>query len=1357
MDVVSFPSKESGGDDEHKKTRSNDSSQQGLSADHRGYEYFLGELYSFVMEQLTMAFKNERCSNSTESLIKLVLDLIRHSKLETLKYGRAVCFVKEISKGISYILNSSSPKQKLTQYKMSTLVTCLRGLSSLTIRDSKIQCQFSESKSDGIYRPQMLSFKKPKFLCDEHRIPAVRRRCDKAGVNKDRRFYVCGKEKGQRCSYFEWADDGQKQKETKLLKSQFYKIVQEVMLDRLSSSESIYDSLCMLLERELFRDDEGVYEVDILASNTKETNSEGSLLKSFYSVQNMEEDFNDGVFCSKEKLLDVASGESLVKTELAGTHELSMPVRASGDRGALLLEASLDLLKLIADHKTDGISRWFSLLCEISMATNKHSSLRSLATKVLKSLCGDRKQYHYVRDHFTFCFQLTRLYHFSSNILESAMIVKEKTRQCSVNWKGPTTEWSTLGVGDLIGTEFLISEDDLTASNLKGCEKALDDIWTIVKNRGGSWRQFCGLESLPLSQRHNKISTWNKKQHDIERKLSESPPMIVLFWLASSFTGMNQVKIIKLIDFALIDWKKRKTSTKITASSTDEGSYHGKDSEDDMAIGIGFTILKPEDLLLKSAHRQLTVDDIVALSLHLVLSGTTSELRKVAYQIVLKLSQAITSDDCSYLFTNLIGLIENVGLLGKASIEFFNLLQTLSQFLKPNEFVGEMASFVADSFLQQLDAIKYDRSNREWAILETNVGTTITKKKFDLSGCLFCLKPQHYLGARESTNKSSERRLLSNAGRVNGRGGSPVVASRKNSIASRQRWRYEQVSSFSRARLEVLKESFSSNEFNLFYKLRYRVSISDIHLTVSDPRGRFVKTVSVYFTPRPISEHLKSDINSSKWQKIATLNLTRGGLRASVNLSQPIIAANIRVEFTDFYDRPGDKEKGIEGSSVLYCPRCTRPVTNAHGVCVTCGEVAFQCRKCRHINYDRLDAFLCVECGYTCCGSFSFELNSAVVSNAIAIINDKIFDESIEMYKATNSIKEGLKEKLMEKLRCLKEKKENEKIKGDSLYDPVIERAFLGLLPACKEDIKQESRELRVLDQFDKQGSVVKYVANPDKNIGSNGRSSSATDRSDRARSLLRLARQIRSESSSDRRKSTDIIIRHLGRVSLQNLEDDNDLLEILESGNNVTNRSQDDNKSGAEDSDGKEKSKKIEIDECPKIYALFREASRESYELSRRIDAWKCLNSGSLVERTPFDRITQSSFSFSPSHCSACGGSIALHLLVLWLNLFLVAPTQVRVNDNFFGILFQDDAISNSKGLQDIKKQVIISIATNSRRGAEIVLMQLDKRLKASRDMYCADILGKIMEIEGFNMISEYANLAMDILSSGENNTFSM
>ena len=1350
----SLPSQRSGdGHEDHQKVSKlslgeNDGIQKDLSADHRGYEYFLGELFSFVMEQLTFSFKKKRCNSSIETLIKLGLDLIRHSKRDSLKHERAARFVKDLSKGILHILNSSSWKLKLTHHEMSTLVMCLRGLSSLMSLDSNSVHHFPVSKSQAIDRAQALTDQIKKsnhFVCDVHGIPAVRRRCDKAGVNKDRRFYVCGKEKGQRCSYFKWADDGQKKKVTKLPKTRFRKIVQAAMLGCVSSSEeSIYDRLCTLLEGELFGELSGGYDVSILASNTKEKKNEDSRLESFYSVQNMEKDFCDGVFCSKEKLFDLVSGESLVKSELTGTHEPSMPVRAAGDRGALLLEASLDLLTLIADHKVEGISRWFSILCEINLATDKHSSLRSLATRVLKSLCGgNRKKFRSICDHFTFCFQLKKLYHFSCDILESAMVVREKTRLCSDDWKNEAIEWSNLGVGDFIGTQDLISEDDKTELNLKGCGKALDDMWVIIKNRGWSWRQFCGYRSLPLSLRQSNHSKSNKKQISTEKVLSETSPIKVLFWIASTLGGIHQVKVLRMIDFALIDWKERKSSLKITTNN-EERSSHDKDLEDDLAIGVGYAISKPEEVLLKSDSRNLTVNDIIALSLHLVHSGKTIELRRVTYQIVSKLCQCISTEERLYIFQNLVTSIENVGMLGKAGVEFLNLLQYLSQFLKPNDTVGEIANFVVDCFMQQLDAIKYDRSNYEWALLENDDIASMAKKKFDLSGCHFCVKPQHYSGARESTGKSLERRHLPNSTRVTNRSGSAAASNRAGAIASRQKWHYEQASPFSRCRLESLKQSCVSNEFNLFYKLKHRVLISDINLSVSDPRGRYVKILNVYFTSTPLPDSLKSSHYASKWQKIATINLAKGGSRATVSLSQPIIAANIRVEFSEFYERPGEKDKGNGGTVLLHCPRCTRPVTNAHGVCVTCGEVAFQCRKCRHINYDRLDAFLCVECGYTCCGSFSLELNSAVVSNAIAITNDEIFNKYTKIYGTVSSIQEELKEKLAEKLRRFERKKRNDTMEVDLFSDSVIERSIFGLLPPNENENLKDFQADSALDQLDKQGSVIKYAAHPENHLKNNSRSNSTSDRSERARSLLRLARQIRSESSSssERRRSTDIIIRHLGRVSLQNLEDENELLELLESGKSSTTQDQDDDKEPEE----KEFNQKVEMEECQKMHILLREAWRESYDLQARIDAWRRLNTGALVQPYSLDKINHHYTSFSPSHCSLCGGAIAFHLLVLWQKLFLVAPTHVRLNGEFFGILFE---ASHSKGLCEIKKQVIISIVTNSHCGAEMVLKELEKRLGASRDMYCADILGKIMEIQGFGMIDEYTKLALHILSS--------
>uniref|UniRef100_A0A1X7SMH9 E3 ubiquitin-protein ligase UBR4-like domain-containing protein n=2 Tax=Amphimedon queenslandica TaxID=400682 RepID=A0A1X7SMH9_AMPQE len=53
------------------------------------------------------------------------------------------------------------------------------------------------------------------------------------------------------------------------------------------------------------------------------------------------------------------------------------------------------------------------------------------------------------------------------------------------------------------------------------------------------------------------------------------------------------------------------------------------------------------------------------------------------------------------------------------------------------------------------------------------------------------------------------------------------------------------------------------------------------------------------------------------------------------------------------------------GTESLQCPRCNAPVPAHPGVCAACGENAHQCQKCRTINYDERDPFLCISCGFS--------------------------------------------------------------------------------------------------------------------------------------------------------------------------------------------------------------------------------------------------------------------------------------------------------------------------------------------------------------------------------------------------------
>ena len=58
------------------------------------------------------------------------------------------------------------------------------------------------------------------------------------------------------------------------------------------------------------------------------------------------------------------------------------------------------------------------------------------------------------------------------------------------------------------------------------------------------------------------------------------------------------------------------------------------------------------------------------------------------------------------------------------------------------------------------------------------------------------------------------------------------------------------------------------------------------------------------------------------------------------------MACNFMIEYSDFYED-------------MQCPRNSAMVPANPGVCGNCGEIVFQCHKCRTMNYDEKVPFLC--------------------------------------------------------------------------------------------------------------------------------------------------------------------------------------------------------------------------------------------------------------------------------------------------------------------------------------------------------------------------------------------------------------
>merc|ERR1719319_1256667 len=106
------------------------------------------------------------------------------------------------------------------------------------------------------------------------------------------------------------------------------------------------------------------------------------------------------------------------------------------------------------------------------------------------------------------------------------------------------------------------------------------------------------------------------------------------------------------------------------------------------------------------------------------------------------------------------------------------------------------------------------------------------------------------------------------------------------------------------------------------------------------------------------------------WHLAKRVTLTAGQTDLKVEFPLPIVACNIMVEYSDFYENIQ-----AVGES-LQCPRCSASVPANPGVCSNCGENVFQCHKCRAINYDEKDPFLCNSCGFCKYAKFEYTLTA---------------------------------------------------------------------------------------------------------------------------------------------------------------------------------------------------------------------------------------------------------------------------------------------------------------------------------------------------------------------------------------------
>jgi hypothetical protein len=1347
------------------------------------------------------ALENPSKANSLHVLNLLLTLVVQCNKSEErTELARTMCesLCKEIC-ALSDICSicsdeEQSPKSVIKRGRHA-IVLYLRALTSLMTKQGSIPNKKPATQNVAPVVPKVAipivpskSKTDPRFVCEAHGVPAVRRRCSH-GEHKDRRFYVCGMSRKNRCKYFKWADeidDALTRKGNAIpiqgIKSPMKKTAVDTNLRSIlwnllnKGNPPLHKKLCTLLRGYIKSSKaSGSMQLEI-TSKSQELNKASAVYQLLNATIDNTSSEDDGVFLSVKKL-----GFSDFPHESQSSSQTSQSISLDSSE-YLSTEASLDFLALVGSHTTADITQktyasweaWYSPLCHI-ISKDFAPDLRSRAKEMLKCITGGRRAtYRQVRDRFVFASQFMELLSYCESPLQAALFVREKARQCGPQWRLSNVTWETLSSGGLLGAQALISEDYYAVAVMEQVTKMLDTLTsTISKSRSDNWRHFCSLEKLP--QQDTDLEGNNGHSTTFaEDGLHNRSPICLLLWMACSVPESSQVKLLNLMDVALTDGVFGKTVAKTKrlsgATSSNVEDINGIMSTDGGTDAEPSTLAQhiseetPEKVLLSGASG-LSVNDICAFVTSFVVNGGSTELRTHAKSI----AAILTSQFQSYSMDSFLRrmgtiCIREVGSLGHQSIEFLQMLIDLvSNDRLMSSVDTEYLTRVSIACFTVQTSTNTNVMTSFWNknILEVKTPDNESSESFDVTKCIHC---QHcYKGDTQGdpiTAVSDSSNLAATKTSKSSSHGAKKQVQEKEAIIE---WAPEQLTEYRRMRLD--QHHTVSTEFSSYVQLKTRLSIHELFVNVAEQRGRFVKSIVVYFSPRPVNDvnELKDEYYDPLWQQCGTLSLPRGASRATLNFPEGVVAANLQFEYVDFYEKITGSRSST-GAMVLHCPRCTRVVNNAlGGVCGHCGEVAFQCRKCRHINYDRLDAFLCVECGYCSSGSFSYEVQAGEAVSAVAILDERDLERTVASLHARNrkysEVKNLLKKQITNERYLAGAKRAREygdiadRIEG---YSAPLKRALLGEFPKITlnksgDDKKKESKR-----------------SEPP------SRASAST----RARSLLNLARQLRGDSESDVRSSLGDLLVQQARLSSGSRNgfpfDDAEGDMIIRSpgeGNpippfemqdplsrlvaNIQARARGELDSSARRNEGEathgendgDASNPKALEVAKKCYKQLKGIEKDCSEISRRIMAWKRLNQDALSD---YGSIIPG-INFTPVHCSKCAPAVTHKLLELVCALLScnTESTEKVLSKKFIRCIF-DGQMTDESELVEMKRTVLVIISTTSVVGSEMILDELKLRLNGGKDPISAEILGRLIREDCVKSHSKFVDLAVKTLSTG-------
>jgi hypothetical protein len=1303
------------------------------------------QLFNDFMDGLAAGISGILCSKLKEnfdvsfSFVWLSVDIIRHasSSGKKMEIGSAL---------LSSLLLGLNRRLALMEDDGSVDLNCiliLEGLIRSIVVDESARefCLFS----DKGFEPTAALVGHLDTVCNVHKAPLGHYKIS-GGNDKDRTFVACSKEPDKKCNFFRWTDgESEKQGSTTSTDSLFDESTAVLVWELLTSCH-LYEGTPLLSRLSRFIE---TFSNQPSKQESTSTNGGSNFAPRDYSDE-IVNGYSDGILCSHGRLRS--------ELFLNDTVELFHKFKSSNGNPALrtsqvvcaIVEKSLELLSHVANVDVPNGDKWSKALCRLSVSDKVilSSRIRSLARRTLWQFCGrDTSLSHAVCDQYIFTFQFESLLHQADGMIEYCVVLTEKSRVCGPHWKSSRScSLRDLKLFHLFGTEALMTEDSCTLQTNTLIAGTLRDLVASADKSGSSWRRFCELRKFPV----------DRATTDLRSDFMAVPPLIILFALACSASVENQVLALRLIIVAL--------SPKSTCRRK------SGDENDDLRLSASihrFTshfapAETPEAIL------GISIDDVYMFATRFVWRGVSSDVQKAALGVATKLFPCLDKKSLGILLDRFIaGPLCQAGGLGKRCIYFFSLLQSLARHVNFEVVdVSHCLGTVLSLLKGQILATRHDHANGEIFHVEEKSGTSRRSKHFDMTACGSC---------RTSAIRSNASKLEKN----------PLVQASDRSASTSTRpptdissaenisWSPEQVSPFTRIRLDMSREHASSSEFCSFVALKHRCVISTIQVEVENPR-RFVKTIKFYFAPRPVEDIsiLKSDEYAGCWQQCGELTLTRGCARSSLSLPTPVVAANLKIEYMDFHER-SSSTKTSDGAFVVLCPRCTRVVTNAHGVCSNCGEVAFQCRKCRHINYDRLDAFLCVECGFCASASFRYDLTAAVATNAVAITNDHDHKKARRQLKLASHLYEELRTALKDKMRglvALDAKSGAAASSDESMNDfPALRLSFRDIFP--EKEVKDESHNKTMkslLSELGAPGVIVKLISTAtNKENAVSSRFHALLASSSMAPGRIEVGSSSGFMQSNFGRDvvSEDMAAEMFGGLldttnstSLARYSDLSDpLIRLLVSVQSRRDRPADESQryrseaaaAAPESSERNRPHKKAKrsttstadketLTICDRLYQLMREAESELYELDRRCAAWRRLNSGALyASSTMLEAGQKANVHFEPSHCSSCAPTLVIQFYALWLRLFQLHPNDVVVPEEMIQLLFETDPVVVIKQyssaaytlLLETKRAILQEIALHSEQGSALVLDALRVRLTTWPDRNAADILGHILE----------------------------